>query len=191
MLTCRRNSVATRTDRLIDFDWNGAAPVPDVLAQSFSVRWTGTLDRTCGGHHLFCLSPLSHCSTCEDFESIRVWLDGKQVYTYTHARTHGRRAPTTPFTLAFTDTKPHPIRIEYTHDAPHFGAGLTFNWRPPIDVLREQAVAAASKSDVIVAFLGLSPEIEGEEMLFEGRGRFAGGDTTPSFPQPSNSWLSH
>ena len=167
---------ATRTDRHIDFDWNGAAPVPDVPAQSFSVRWTGTLTAPAAGLISFAFA-FSHCSTCEDYESIRVWLDGKQVYTYTHARTHGRRAPTTPFTLTFTDTRPHPIRIEYTHDAPHFGAGLTFNWRPPIDVLREQAVAAAAKSDVIVAFLGLSPEIEGEEMPLKVEG-FAGGDRT-------------
>ena len=119
----------------------------------------------------------SHCSTCEDAEAIRVWLDDKQVYSFTHARTHGRRAPTTPFTVTFTDTNPHPIRIEYIHDAPHFGGGLTFNWQPPVDALRGQAVAAASKSDVIVAFLGLSPEIEGEEMPLKVEG-FAGGDRT-------------
>jgi beta-glucosidase len=77
--------------------------------------------------------------------------------------------------LTFNDTRPHPIRIEYSHDAPHFGAGLTFNWEPPLEALRDQAVAAASKSSVVVAFLGLSPEIEGEEMPVHVSG-FEGGD---------------
>ncbi len=92
-------------------------------------------------------------------------------------RTHGRRAPTTPFTLTFTDTAPHALRIEYTHDAPHFGAGLTFNWIPPVAGLRHQAIEAAAKSDAIVAFLGLSPDLEGEEMPVHVKG-FEGGDRT-------------
>jgi beta-glucosidase len=168
--------VSTRTDRNIDFDWNGAAPVPGLSDKSFSVRWTGTFAAPTPGTIGFGFS-FAHCSTCEDAETVKVWLDGKLVYNFTHARTHGRRAPTTPFQLTFNDTKPHPIRIEYTHDAPHFGAGLTFNWQPPVAALREQAVAAAAKSDVVVAFLGLSPEVEGEEMPLKVDG-FAGGDRT-------------
>jgi beta-glucosidase len=168
--------ISTRTDRNIDFDWNGAAPIPALSDRSFSVRWTGAIAAPTLGTIGFGFS-FAHCSTCEDAETVKVWLDGKLVYNFTHARTHGRRAPTPPFQLTFNDTKPHPIRIEYTHDAPHFGAGLTFNWQPPVAVLREQAVAAAAKSDVIVAFLGLSPEVEGEEMPLKVDG-FAGGDRT-------------
>jgi beta-glucosidase len=50
-------------------------------------------------------------------------------------------------------------------------------------VLCALAVAAAAKSDVIVAFLGLSPEIEGEEMQVHDTG-FDGGDrSTIELPQ--------
>ena len=52
---------------------------------------------------------------------------------------------------------------------------LTFNWEPPADVLRAQAVAAAKKADLAIAFLGLSPNIEGEEMPVHVNG-FEGGD---------------
>jgi len=166
--------VAERTDRAIDFDWNGASPVTGVTGEKFSVRWSGAISAPAPGTLHFGFA-MAHCSTCEDEETIHVWLDGKQVYEFIHARTHGRRAPTTPFNLTFNDTKAHPIRIEYTHDSPHFGAGLTFNWQPPQEVLRDQAVAAAAKSDVIVAFLGLSPEIEGEETPIHVDG-FEGGD---------------
>ena len=156
--------ILERVDRAIDFDWNGASPAAGVSGESFSVRWTGSIAIPAPGTIRFGFS-MAHCSTCEDGETVRVWLDGKPAYEFIHAPTHGRRAPTTPFKLTFNDTRPHPIRIEYIHDSPRFGAGLTFNWEPPTDALRDQAVAAAGKSAVVVAFLGLSPEIEGEEML--------------------------
>jgi beta-glucosidase len=166
--------VLQRVDRAIDFDWNGASPTAGVTGESFSVRWTGAIAVPAPGTIRFGFS-MAHCSTCEDGETIRVWLDGRPVYEFIHAPTHGRRAPTTPFNLTFNDTFPHPIRIEYVHEAPHFGAGLTFNWEPPLEALRGQAVEAARQASIVVAFLGLSPEVEGEEMPVHVDG-FDGGD---------------
>jgi beta-glucosidase len=166
----------SRIDRAIDFDWNGASPVPGVPGKTFAVRWTGYFTPPTSGAISFDFS-MAHCSTCEDGETVRVWLDGKLAFDFDHAPTHGRRAPTKPFILTFADTRPHPIRIEYIHDSPHFGAGLTFAWNPPAAALRNQAVAAAANSDAVVAFLGLSPEIEGEEMPLSVKG-FEGGDRT-------------
>jgi beta-glucosidase len=168
--------ILERTDHAIDFDWNGASPATGVSGERFSVRWTGSIAVPAPATIRFGFS-MAHCSTCEDGETVRVWLDEKPVYEFIHAPTHGRRAPTTPFKLTFNDTLPHPIRIEYTHDSPHFGAGLTFNWEPPLDVLRDQAVGVANRSALVVAFLGLSPEIEGEEMPVKVEG-FDGGDRT-------------
>jgi beta-glucosidase len=169
-----RSPAFTRIDRHIDFDWNASSPVEGVSGESFSVRWTGSITAPAPGTIDFGFS-LAHCSTCDDAETVKVWLDGKLVNDFIHAATHGRRAPTARFDVTFNDVKPHPIRIEYTHNAPHFGAGLTFNWKPPVAALREEAVAAAAKADVIIAFLGLSPEIEGEEMPVHVQG-FDGGD---------------
>ena len=166
--------IAARIDRHIDFDWNAASPIEGVSAKNFAVRWTGSITAPAPGTIDFGFS-LAHCSTCDDAETVKVWLDGKLVEDFIHVATHGRRAPTTRFEITFSDIKPHPIRIEYTHSAPHFGAGLTFNWKPPVAALREQAVAAAAKSDLIIAFIGLSPEIEGEEMPVHVQG-FDGGD---------------
>ncbi len=166
--------IVKRIDHAIDFDWNGASPSPGLSGQSFSVRWTGAIAVPAPGTIRFGFA-MAHCSTCEDNETVRVWLDDKQVYEFVHMPTHGRRAPTPPFALTFDDTRAHPIRIEYIHDSPHFGAGLCFNWEPPPGVLRDQAVSVARKSDVVIAFLGLSPEIEGEEMPVHVDG-FDGGD---------------
>ena len=79
--------------------------------------------------------------------------------------------------MTFADTKPHSLRVEYVHRSPHFGAGITFNWNPPVEALLDAAVAAARASDVVIAFIGLSPELEGEEMPVEVKG-FHGGDRT-------------
>jgi len=168
--------VLSRIDRNIDFDWNAASPVAGIPGKSFSVRWSGAMTAPTPGTIRFGFN-LAHCYPCDDAETVKVWLDGKLISDFNHAATAGRESSTTPFELIFNDTKPHPIRIEYTHAAPLFGAGITFTWDPPVDVLREQAVAVAAKAEVVVAFLGLSPEIEGEEMPVHVQG-FEGGDRT-------------
>jgi beta-glucosidase len=71
----------------------------------------------------------------------------------------------------------HFLRIEYSHHALLFGAGLSFDWKPPVEAERAEAVKAATQADVVVAFVGLSPELEGEEMPVHVEG-FNGGDRT-------------
>jgi beta-glucosidase len=168
--------VAERFDRNIEFDWNGAAPLSGVSPEHFSVRWVGFMAAPKPGKFKFSFS-MAHCSTCDDTEKVQVWLDDALVYDFNHKATHGRRAPTTPFEMNFADTQPHRLKVEYIHESPHFGAGLTFNWAPTADTLRQEAVDAATHSDVVLAFLGLSPELEGEEMPVQVDG-FKGGDRT-------------
>ena len=181
--------VAERLDRNIAFDWNGAPPLRGVAPEHFSVRWTGFIAMPVPGKFKFNFS-MAHCSTCDDSEQVRVWLDDVLVYDFLHKATHGRRAPTTPFEMNFADTQPHQLRIEYTHESPHFGAGLTFSWTPTAEALRPQAVAVATRSDVVIAFLGLSPELEGEDMPVHAEG-FKGGDRTSiELPQAQQQLVS-
>ena len=168
--------VATRTDQQVDFDWNAAAPVPQVKAEAFGVRWTGTITPPAPGKYEFSFR-LAHCYPCRDAEAIRVYLDGKQISSVSVPAKESRSSGTEPFTLDLSDGKAHALRIEYTHDAPLFGAGVSLNWRPPVEAERADAVKAASQADVVVAFVGLSPELEGEEMPVHVEG-FNGGDRT-------------
>jgi beta-glucosidase len=75
------------------------------------------------------------------------------------------------------DTKPHDLRVEYVHSAPFLGAQANFKWLPPAAALQADAVKAAEQSDVVIAFVGLSPNLEGEEMPIKVAG-FSGGDRT-------------
>jgi beta-glucosidase len=169
--------VLTRVDPQIDFDWNSASPAAGIPAKGFGVRWTGTIAAPAPGDYTFGVS-LAHCYPCSDHESYTIFLDDKQVAHFGSDEKQESRSSSTPdFHLSFADTQPHALRVEYTHHAELFGAGITLSWQPPTQPLRDEAVKLAQSADVVVAFVGLSPELEGEEMPVHVEG-FSGGDRT-------------
>ena len=169
--------VLTRVDAGIDFDWNAASPVAGVPMDAFAVRWSGVIVVPQAGSYDFTMR-LAHCYPCGDRERFSVVVDGKTVGGFSAETGDAHRESSVPrFTVAFADTKPHAIVIEYAHKAPLFGAGVTLEWAAPVEALRDEAVAAAKKADVVVAMMGLSPNLEGEEMKVNLPG-FAGGDRT-------------
>ncbi len=168
-----------RTDPQIQFDWNAAAPAPGLPMKAFSVRWTGTLTPPGPGDYTFGIDE-PHCYPCEDHELFRVYLDGKLVLSST---SYNRLSQPGTFQVHFSDKQPHAIRVDYSHRSTLFGAGVTLDWKAPADVLRQQAVEVARRADVVIAFVGLSPHLEGEEMPLHIPG-FDGGDrTTLGLPQ--------
>jgi beta-glucosidase len=162
-----------RTDSQIQFDWNAAAPAPGIPMKAFSVRWSGTLTLPAPGDYTFSIDQ-PHCYPCKNHESFNLYLDGKLVLIST---SYDRKPQPGTFKVRFNDTKRHTIRLDYSHRSPLFGAGVTLVWKAPASVLREQAVTLARQSDVVVAFVGLSPNLEGEEMPLHIPG-FDGGDRT-------------
>jgi beta-glucosidase len=169
--------VVTRVDAGVDFDWHAASPVAGAPAEAFGVRWSGTITPPQVGKYDFEMR-LAHCYPCGDRERFSVAIDGKVVGGFDADTGAEHRTNSTPkFSVTFGDTKPHAIVIEYLHKAPLFGAGISFDWYPPADALRDEAVEAARKADVVVAMMGLSPNLEGEEMSIHVDG-FSGGDRT-------------
>jgi beta-glucosidase len=178
----------TRIDPQIQFDWNAASPAPGIPMQAFSVRWTGELMPPAPGDYTFVVRKF-HCYRCEVNETVKITLDGKVVLdssqknpirqgTGVTATSGFTRRPQEPsFQVHFADTRAHSIEVEYSHSSKLFGAGLTLEWQPPVDVLRDEAVKAARQADAIVAFVGLSPNLEGEEMPIHVE-EFNGGDRT-------------
>jgi beta-glucosidase len=166
----------TRVDQQVQFDWNAATPYKSINASHFGVRWTGTIQVPVAGDYNFSFT-LAHCYPCGDAESVKLYFDNKPLADLPVPPTEFRSSGLQPFTLHFADTEPHDIRIEYAHKAKLFGAGITLNWMPAIDAERDAAVLAAKQADVVVAFVGLSPDLEGEEMPVHVKG-FDGGDRT-------------
>jgi beta-glucosidase len=170
----------TRVDKQVDFDWDAASPAVGISSSAFSVRWSGGIAVPGPGDYVFEISP-ENCFPCDGVETFRVLLDDKEVLKA--GRDHDRPTGLASFTMHFNDSAPHAIRLEYAHSAPLFGAGVHFKWQPEARVLREQAVQIAKHADVVVAFVGLSPSLEGEEMPVHLEG-FSGGDRTRiSLPQ--------
>jgi beta-glucosidase len=166
--------VLTRVDRQVDFDWDAASPAEGIPADAFSVRWTGALAVPGPGRYVFQISP-EHCSPCDGVDSFQLYLDDKPVLAA--AREQKKSTGQTSFTMVFKDSAAHAIRLDYAHRAPMFGAGVHLVWQPEASVMRDQAVAIARQADVVVAFVGLSPSLEGEEMPVQLDG-FHGGDRT-------------
>jgi beta-glucosidase len=181
--------VLTRIDKQVDFNWSAASPGPGVPANDFGVRWTGTIAVPKPGDYPMEVGRV-RCYQCNDRETFTVWLDGREVATAgTDDREHRWSNKGPIFHLKFSDTEPHTIRVDYSHHSVLFGAGVTLNWVPPVNALRENAVQLAQQSDVVVAFMGLSPNLEGEEMSVQVPG-FSGGDRTAiSLPDPQQQLL--
>ncbi len=168
--------VVTRLDHQIDFDWNAAAPVDGLKAESYAVRWTGVLVPLEAGEQQFA-ARLAQCYPCGDVERVVVKVDGKEVSHSGSDAKDSRDTAMPPFHLHFADTAPHAIEIDYIHRSPIFGGGVALDWMPDSSLLQPGAVAAAKDADLVVAMMGLSPNLEGEEMPIHVEG-FAGGDRT-------------
>ena len=187
--------VAVGTDATIQHDWRDSAPVPEVQTYNYSVRWTGKLKAPAAGKYTFTLEGGQNFPYSPK-ENYRIVLDGKVLSEGTLTKgkldmgdfkiTTGA-SPTappvmsgqTPAVVAVTlnDTNEHDFVVEYSHSGDPAGGGATLRWEAPAQAQLDEAIAAAKDSDVVVAFVGLSPQLEGEEMPIKIDG-FNGGDRT-------------
>ena len=162
----------TRTDRNINFNWDKVVPVKGLQRNNYSVRWSGTFIPPAAGEYKLGVRA-NYCYACENAEGFKLYLDGKLVVE--NGEKTGERGGVVEAPVTFADTKPHQIRLEYFHRTG--SAGIDLVWQAPAAALLNEAVAAAKQSDVVIAFVGLSPALEGEEMPVKLEG-FSGGDRT-------------
>jgi beta-glucosidase len=201
--------VATETEHLIQADWENAQPVPEIDTHNYSVRWSGSIAAPAAGHYVFTLE-VADSFPYSPAERYRFTLDGKVLAEGNIRTGHDMSAmgsfrsapgasPTAPpvetfaqaptIAVDFTDTKEHSIVVEYAHSADRSGGGVTLKWQAPAQAQIDEAVARAKEASVVVAFVGLSPQLEGEEMPIKIPG-FSGGDRTSlDLPQPQENLL--
>jgi beta-glucosidase len=183
--------VHVATAPAIQYDWDNATPTPEVQTHDYSVRWSGTLRVPATGKYVFTVDSGS-AFPYSPREAYRFVLDGKVLsegeLNSGRPDTKPTGAPSTAppnmseskpakVEINFTDTNPHDFRLEYSHSGDMSGGGVTLSWEAPPQAQIDEAVAAAKASDVVVAFVGLSPQLEGEEMPIKIEG-FSGGDRT-------------
>jgi beta-glucosidase len=183
--------VATLIEPAVQTDWENAQPVPHLATHNYSVRWSGALTVPATGHYVFTLEQ-GDSFPYSPVESYRFILDGKVISEGSLRQGNDPKAapgasPTAPpimknsqapsIPFDFTDTKPHDFRLEYSHAGDQAGGGLTLMWEASAQGQLDEAVARAKEADVVVAFVGLSPQLEGEESNIKIDG-FYGGDRT-------------
>jgi beta-glucosidase len=168
--------VATVAEREIDHNWNWIAPAPGVDPKAFSVRWEGVLNLPGPGDYSFELQR-RRCDAAAQVERYTVRIDGAaplRIDTPCSARDAGEGQMVR---LHAAKAGPRRVVIDYAHRSPNYAPAITFTWRAPADAQLAEAVAEARKADVVVAFVGLTAWLEGEEMPVKVPG-FEGGDRT-------------
>ena len=177
--------VTVRVDAAINFNWDKAVPVPGLEPNNFSVRWTGTFTAPAAGDYRLGLRVRGGGRGAQR-ELARLYLDGTLLVDNSQVQGFGRSAGSDTL-VHFANTQPHEIRLEYLSHTT--AAGIDLTWQPPAGVLQDQAVATAKQADAVVAILGISPQLEGEEMRVDLPG-FQGGDRTDIvLPRPQRELL--
>lgn len=166
--------VATATQVEIDNDWNGVAPAPGVNREAFSVEYTGTITVPADGEYVFAIGDRK-CDFSDDHQSYILSIEG--LPTQRAWASCGQGVPLSTEPVFMRADEPRDFSLAFTHRSPRLGAGLTLTWRPPAEALLAEARAAAEDADVVVALVGLTAVLEGEEMRVEAEG-FVGGDRT-------------
>ena len=153
--------VVTRIDPRVNLQPshpNNSAIAPPNGLKDFSVRWTGILTPEASGTYRIGLAGSRN----------RLWLDGVLVVD----DNEGHDVRVTTKTMDLEKGHRYAIKIEYADDN-----GIRLIWLPLIADPMSTAVENARQADVVVAVVGITSQLEGEEMKVEVPG-FAGGDRT-------------
>jgi beta-glucosidase len=153
------------------------------------VRWTATLTPPASGEYEVTVRTGMWNWTA----TAQLFLDDKELtvgggpstqVTSTQAAPGPRRP--VRVRVALEAGRKYALRVEYRQT----GAGGTIQlaWTPPADATLAEAEALAKGSDVALVFVGLSSELEGEEMRGVNIPGFLGGDRTSlDLPEPQET----
>ena len=159
----------TRVDRTIDFDWDHVAPDRTLDPNHYAVRWAGELVPPGAGDYTLVVH-VDRCFDCRGHDPVRLYVDGRKLID-----NDGKHGGVMQATVHFADTSPHAIKLEMVHNGQD--QGIRLQWLASPTAQLAEAEAAARRADVVVAFVGLSPDVEGEESPLDVAG-FDHGDRT-------------
>lgn len=168
------NPVLERIDTTVDAIWKDTTPLTGQWGDNFSVRWTG-----------FLLPPVtgSYRIGVNGFSEYKLFINDELIVSY-HDTHHPR-------------IKSNEIILEagrlYKLELDYASRGLD----PQVQLLwsylgadyQTKALEAAEKADVIIAAMGLSPNLEGEEMPVNVAGFYSGDRTDIKLPSPQEKLL--
>jgi beta-glucosidase len=157
--------------------------------EKYSVRWTATLTPPATGEYDLTVRTGMWNWTA----TARLFLDDKELtfgagpssqLTSTPATPGPRQAPHALVPLE--GGHGYALRVEYRQRGS--GGTIQLGWIPPAGATLAEAETLAKESDVAIVFVGLSSELEGEEMRRVHIPGFLGGDRTSlDLPEPQEA----
>ena len=161
-----RTPLASRVESAVNLNENNL-PAEAKAAHGFWVEWTGFLNPNATGDYL--LGVKANGDT-------RVSADDKLV-----ADISGNNTSLGQIHLE----KGHPLKLDVTYG--YVGAGnpeAQLIWTPVNNAPDPAAIAAARNADVVIAVVGITSRLEGEEMPVEQPGFLGGDRTSLDMPKP-------
>ena len=163
-----------RIDPVVDFVWNDTTPLTGQWGDPFAVRWSGFLVPPTSGTYTLGVS---------GFNAYDLYLDGEPVVTYRDIH----HAVLKSKTVELEAGRYYTIQLDLVSWGLDPQVQLVWS-TPGVDYVAT-ALDAAKNADVVIAVMGLSPRLEGEEMPVQVAG-FAGGDRTDiRLPRPQEALL--
>ena len=103
----------TRTDAVVNFDWGTGSPAPEISADNFTVRWTGSVQPLVSDTYTFYTMTDDGC---------RVWINNQQIINDWRARSASEQSGT----FAMIGQQRYNIRIEYYENRGEAKASLSW-----------------------------------------------------------------
>ncbi|MEJ2111519.1 MAG: glycoside hydrolase family 3 C-terminal domain-containing protein [Acidobacteriota bacterium] len=167
------------TRAYFDMGMEDTAVISAISRENYSVRWTGTLTPPATGEYDLTV----RIGRWNRTATARLFLDDKEINFGTGPFTQMTSTQTAPGSRSGTigrirleRGRKYALRVEYRQ--PGSGGTIQLGWIPPAEAALAEAETLIKDSDVAVVFVGLSPELEGEEMPGLNIPGFLGGDRT-------------
>ncbi len=159
----------TARDSVVRANWGDGAPRPDMNPDDFGVRWSGSFRPSRSGTYRLGLAGTM---------KVRLWLDDSLVVQSTYAQHDGETPDARLWQSAALRLEAgRSYRVRLDAQESYGDAQVQLLWSTPPEALDDEVDRAARTADAVVLVLGLTPNLEGEEMPVQVPG-FRGGDRT-------------
>jgi beta-glucosidase len=164
----------TRVDATVDWIWRDATPLAGRWGDPFSARWTGSLVPPASGAYQ--LGVNGH-------NAYRLTLDGELL-----VESEGIHHPLlTTRTIDLEAGRFYALQLDYVNRG--LDPQVQLLWAPPSGDPAARALEIAAEADVVIAVMGLSPRVEGEELPVRTDGFDSGDRTDIALPAPQERLL--
>ena len=172
-----------------DMGMEDAAVLAAIGHANYSIRWTATLMPPATGEYDLTVRTGMWNRTAK----ARLFLDDQELTFGTGPSTQMTSTQPAPgprgrahVKVQLEGGRKYALRVEYRQ--PGSGGTVQLGWIPPAAAALAEAEALVKQSDVGIVFVGLSSELEGEEMRGVNIPGFVGGDRTSlDLPEPQET----